>query len=84
MDGASIIQFAMNVRSFIDQWPTRADLADEIGVKFETVHKWAQRGAIPAEYHLDVLAAATQRGFTSDPLALAKMHARVAARSAEQ
>ena len=83
MDAPSIMHACMGIKAFLDQWPTRSALADEIGVKLDTVHKWAQRGAIPAEYHLDVLAAARARGFTDDPLALAKMHARAAAGSAE-
>ena len=64
------------VKAYIDQWPTRADLAAEIGVKVDAVHKWAQNGSIPAKYHLAVLTAASARGFASDPMALVLLHAR--------
>lgn len=77
MDAASIMVARMDVRSFIALWPTRADLASEIGVSKEVVHKWAQRGSIPAEHHLAVFNAAARRGFTSDPLVLPRLHARV-------
>lgn len=66
----------MNIRAFIDQWPIRADLAAEVGVSVDTVHKWTQRGTIPPEYHLKVIEAAMRRGFTTDPLVLAKLHVR--------
>lgn len=65
----------MDVRTFLNQWPTRAELAIEIGVSKDTVHKWAQRGSIPSEHHLAVFNAATRRGFTDDPLLIAKLHA---------
>lgn len=78
---AYIMTACMSVFDFIEQWPTRSALAREVGVNTQTVHKWAQRGSIPAEYHFDVLSAAAKRGFTVDPLALAKMHARAAAGS---
>jgi hypothetical protein len=82
MDDLSIINAAMNIRSFIDQWETRAALAAEIGVKTDAVHKWAQKEAIPTKYHFSVLTAANRRGFAIDPMRLAEMHAKTG--SAEQ
>lgn len=88
MDEASIIMRPMDVRTFIDQWPKRADLAADINailalergaraisIQTDAVHKWAQNQSIPAKYHYTVLRAAERRGVQVDALQLAKMHA---------
>jgi ribosomal protein S16 len=75
MDAPSINKSFMNsIRTFIDKWPTRETLASEVGVSKDVVHKWAQRGAIPAEHHLAIIEAAQRRGYSDDPLILAKLH----------
>ena len=50
------------VAALIDRWPTRAALADRIGEKTATVHKWAQNRSIPAWHHARVLDAAKSDG----------------------
>lgn len=50
-------------RDIIDLWPSRAVFADDVGVSVETVHKWAARGTVRAEYFFSILIAARRRGF---------------------
>lgn len=82
MDDPSIKKPCMDVRTFIDLWPTRAALAADVeletpGLKLskDAVHKWARGNSIPAKYHYSVLQAAAHRGFSVDALRLAEMHA---------
>lgn len=56
------------IRAIIDLWPSRAALADDISVPGDRVsaaqvHKWAERGTIPAPFHARLLRAAHHRGF---------------------
>lgn len=51
------------INTLIKKWPTRADLAADLGVKVDRVHKWAQSGSIPQEFMLSVVNAAKKRGF---------------------
>lgn len=61
------------VYDIISLWPRRADLASDVGVSVDAVHKWAQAGSIPARYQLGVLSSARQRGFdlTADDMVAA-------------
>lgn len=43
-------------------WPSRDDLATDLGVKKDRVHKWVQNNTIPAGFWRDLLAAAARRG----------------------
>ncbi|MGN7867754.1 hypothetical protein [Paracoccus sp. 22332] len=43
-------------------WPKIADLAADLGKPYQTVAAWKLRGRIPADYDLDLIAAAKKRG----------------------
>lgn len=43
-------------------WPKVADLAADLRKPYQTVAAWKQRGRIPADYDLDLIAAAKRRG----------------------
>ena len=43
-------------------WPRMVDLAHDLGRPYPTVAAWKQRGRIPANYDLDLIAAAHRRG----------------------
>lgn len=55
-------------------WPKIADLAADLGKPYPTVAAWKQRGRIPADYDLDIIAAAKRRGkrLTLEQLAAAR------------
>jgi hypothetical protein len=63
-------------------WPTLSDLAKEIGKPYQTVAAWKQRGRIPADHDLKLIAAAKDRGATLTLEELAE--ARRCARSTAQ
>ena len=46
----------------LDSWPSRKQLANEIGARTQQVHKWAKFGRIPSQWMLAVLNAAQRRG----------------------
>lgn len=50
------------VKAFIDLFPTRRVLADDIGVEVDRVNGWAKTGSIPARFHWPVCRAANDRG----------------------
>lgn len=66
MDETSISVAGMStdsaIRTLLNEWPTRAALADEIGANVASVHKWAKNNRIPARFQLRVVQAARQRG----------------------
>lgn len=62
------------VTALIDLWPARRDLAADIGVMTDRVHKWAKSNAIPARFHLRVLQAAELRGFPVSPELMVRLH----------
>ena len=71
-----------SVRDLINLWPRRADLASECqahapgqSVTVARVHKWAENDAIPAKYHLAVLAAAQARAFPVTADLIVRLHA---------
>src|SRR5690606_14396720 len=47
----------------ISLWPTAADLAADLGEKYQTVAAWKQRNSIPPDRWGRVIAAAEKRGF---------------------
>jgi len=46
-----------------DLWPSRAELADDMGEKDGTVRQWANRNYVRAHYFDRIVAAAQSRGF---------------------
>ena len=48
-------------RSIIDQWPSRAELAKDMGVSYDSTKKWRQRNSIPADYWLKIVRHAIKR-----------------------
>lgn len=63
-----------SIAAVIDLWPTRKDLAVELGLSPDRIHKWAQNGTIPAKFHLPVIRAAAARGFPVTADLLAELH----------
>lgn len=63
-----------SICTVIDLWPTRRDMAADIGVSTDRVHKWAKANAIPARFHLRVLEAATRRAFPVSAELLVQLH----------
>lgn len=53
-------------------WKTSVEMADDLGEKHTTVRSWRNRGSIPADRDLRIVAAARARGYalTTDHLAL--------------
>jgi ribosomal protein S16 len=64
-----------SIRAVIDLWPTRKDLAVDLCLNTDRIHKWAQVGAIPAKYHLALINAGAARGFPISADLLAQLHA---------
>jgi hypothetical protein len=62
------------VTHLIDLWPTRRDLASDIAVMPDRVHKWAKANAIPAKFHLRIVRAAERRQFPITPELLVRLH----------
>ncbi len=50
------------ITSMIDMFKTRKHLANAIGAKQQTVHRWARCGRIPANWHAHVIRAAQNEG----------------------
>lgn len=63
-----------SIPDVINLWPARKDLASEISVPVDRVHKWAQNAAIPAKFHLSVIESAARRGFPVTADLLARLH----------
>lgn len=66
----------LTIRDLIASWPTRRDLAEQIGASVEIVHKWAAFGRIPADWQAAVLAAAQSRGIDVSAEWMIAQHAR--------
>ena len=43
-------------RSLIELWPSREEMATDIGAKSSAVSKWWQRDSVPAEWWAPILA----------------------------
>jgi hypothetical protein len=50
-------------RAVIDLWPSKAQLARDIGCAESRVQKWSVRNSIPAEWWLRLINAAHRRGY---------------------
>lgn len=61
-------------QEIIEQWPSRRELAEDVGVNLYAVHHWHNRGRIPARYDADLVRAAKRRKIRLDfaDLALAR------------
>lgn len=64
----------MSITALIDLWPARRDLAADVGVMTDRVHKWAKSNAIPARFHLRVVKAAESRGFPVTADLMLRLH----------
>lgn len=71
-----------SITDLVNLWPTRAALADDIGVvspevkvTASQVHKWAEKNSIRAIYHKAVLLAAQSRGFPVTAELIVALHA---------
>lgn len=78
MEKSSILILAMTknnpVHQIIGRWPRRADLAGDIGVKVDRVHKWASSGVIPPGFQAAVVQAAMSRGIKVTPEEMLEAH----------
>jgi len=65
----------MDTHTLLSRWPSYAVVAQDAGgiVTREAVKKWAERGRIPAQYHLALAQAAKRRkiGVTLEDIARA-------------
>lgn len=52
-----------SIPQMIDMWPTRRELAADVGANLDAVHKWAQKNSIPAHWQASFVEAAKRRGF---------------------
>ncbi len=52
----------MGIRLIISRWPSRKVMAKDIGKTAATINLWVHRGNIPAEYDVELMAAAKKRG----------------------
>lgn len=66
-------------RDIIDAWPSRAVLAQDLGQKLVTVHKWYARGSIPGQFDCQILVAAPGRGVELTAEGLAELRRSTAA-----
>ncbi len=63
----------MRFTDVIDLWPSARALAEDVGEKTASVHKWRQRDSIPGDKWLAIVTAAKQRGYDIDLGALASI-----------
>lgn len=70
-----------SIRELVNLWPTRATLAGDLkkaypGLKVSAaqVHKWAEKGSIPARYHFPVMVAGRLRKFPITADLIAQLH----------
>ena len=62
------------VTELIGLWPSRRELAEDVGVMTDRVHKWAQANAIPARFHQRILESAKSREFAVSAELLVRLH----------
>jgi len=55
-------------------WDSLANMARELGIEYQTVAKWSQRGRIPPESWPAVIEAAKRRKIIVTPALLAKLN----------
>ncbi|WP_283638082.1 hypothetical protein [Marinovum algicola] len=75
-------QLIPTIKALVNLWPTRAALAADLNassprlsVTVHQVHKWAEKGCIPAKYHHPLLLAARAREFPVSAELLVELHA---------
>jgi hypothetical protein len=63
-------------QEIIEQWPSRRELASDVGVALHVVHHWHHRGRIPGAYDAALVDAAARRGIALgfEDLAKARSH----------
>ncbi len=66
----------MGIRTIIGRWPLRKVMAKDIGKTRATINLWVHRDNIPAEYDVELMAAAKKRGVFLSYEELAQMRAR--------
>ena len=69
-----MVKAMLNVRDIFDHWPSRAALADDIGVTPQAITNMIARNSIPSRYWQRIIAAAARRsisGVTFESLSLA-------------
>jgi hypothetical protein len=49
------------IRTILNKWPSRQELADDLKLAVVVVHRWHQRASIPAKYDTRLLDAASAR-----------------------
>lgn len=62
-----------NFKEVIGLWPSPAELAGDVGEKADTVRKWKERGSIPSDCWVDLVAAAEKRNFPLNVQLLASL-----------
>jgi hypothetical protein len=68
------LRIASGMENILRIWPTMADLAADLGIPYQTVAAWKNRGRIPATYDVQIVDAAKARGvpLTFEALAVAR------------
>lgn len=69
-----IEQAPRTVKSLLDEWPKRAVIANDLNVKVDRVHKWAQMGSIPQEFMAPLITSAGKHGIELTAQQLIEMH----------
>ena len=65
-----------NAAQIIDLWPSRADLARELDVSYQTISKWRTRRSIPPSYWKGLLVSAAAHDIEGvSAMALVEAHA---------
>lgn len=65
-----------DVNTLLDLWPSRLELARDLGVPSVTVRMWAWRGSIPAEHDVAIVNSARMRNLPVTFELLALLRAR--------
>ena len=63
------------IHALVALWPTRKDLAVDLGVPVDRVQKWPQVGSIPSKYHQAIIDAGVARGFPLSAKLIVRLHA---------
>lgn len=63
-----------SIRSLIDCWPSRRELARDCAVAESRVHNWAKQGTIPARFWGRILRSAAARSISVDAALLVRLH----------
>lgn len=50
-------------RDVIEMWPSREELAEDVGISYQGVSKWVYRKEIPPSIWPELVAAAIRRGY---------------------